>query len=233
MRIGRWEFVAVLVLYPLFCGTSVHAQNESQFWPEVDTYLNLSPRTRLFFIAGFSSDQDTRTFDGEFGPNFDFYLRPFVRPRLRDMDPSKSKLLTFRVGYRYLPSFHETSPNENRPIAELTGRFKLPWNVLLSDRNRVDFRFIEGKPFSWRYRNRVTIERNFEIHAYTFTPYLRGELYYDSRYDKIAKNAFTAGSVFPLTKRTEFELYYEDQRDSSSTPNYHTRGAGLALSLYF
>ena len=69
-------------------------------------------------------------------------------------------------------------------------------------------------------------------HTTTF-PYVRGELYYDSRYDKIAKNAFTIGIVFPLTKRTEFELYYEDQRDSSSTPNYHTRGIGLVLGLYF
>ncbi len=63
--------------------------------------------------------------------------------------------------------------------------------------------------------------------------FFRGELFYDSRFDKIAKNAFTVGSVFPITKRTEFELYYQDQRDSSTEPNYHTRGAGLALSLYF
>jgi hypothetical protein len=183
--------------------------------------------------CGLSSDQDTRTFDGEFGPNFDFYLWPLLRPRLRDMDPAESKFLTFRVGYRYLPSFHETSANENRPIAELTARFKLPWEVLLSDRNRFDFRFISGQSFSWRYRNRVTLERSFEIRKYTFTPYLRGELYYDSRYDKIAKNAFTVGSVFPMTRCTELEIYYEDQRDSSSTPNYHTRGAGIVLGLYF
>jgi hypothetical protein len=53
------------------------------------------------------------------------------------------------------------------------------------------------------------------------------------RYDKISKNAFTIGSVFPLTKRTEFEIYYEDQRDSGTSPNFHVRGAGLVLSLYF
>jgi hypothetical protein len=121
----------------------------------------------------------------------------------------------------------------NRPIAELTSRFKLPLAILLSDRNRADFRFISGKPYSWRYRNRLTLERNFSIRNYEFTPYLRGELFYDSRFDKIAKNDFTIGSVFPITKRIEFEIYYEDQRDSTVTPNYHTRGAGLVLKLFF
>jgi hypothetical protein len=65
-----------------------------------------------------------------------------------------------------------------------------------------------------------------------FTPYLRGELFYDSRFNKIAKNSFTVGSVFPITKRTEFQLYYEDQRDSSTVPHFHVRGVGAALSLF-
>jgi hypothetical protein len=62
----------------LWC-KSVQAQDRSEFWPELDTYVNLSSRTRLFFIAALSSDQDTRNVQGEFGPNFDYYLRPFAR----------------------------------------------------------------------------------------------------------------------------------------------------------
>ena len=225
--------IGSFLLSLLVCDSPLNAQDFTQFWPEVDTYVNLTSRTRLFFITAFSDDQDTRQLQGEFGPNLDFYVRPFLRPPLRDMNPAKSKFLTLRVGYRYLVDIHGDGPAENRLITEATGRFKLPAHVLLSDRSRFDFRFISDKPFSWRYRNRITFERNFSIRQYIFTPYLRGELYYDSRYDKIAKNAFSVGSVFPLTKRAEFELYYEDQRDSSSTPNYHTRGAGVVLGLYF
>jgi hypothetical protein len=146
-RCRRLLQLLVATLIVLWLPSACPAQDESQFWPEVDTYVKLSPRTRLFLIAALSSDQDTRKLEGEFGPNFDFYLRPF-RPQLRDIDPAKSKLLTFRVCYRYFPTFVGTTPGENRPIAELTGRFKLPWDVLLSDRSRVDFRFIEVKPFS-------------------------------------------------------------------------------------
>jgi len=217
----------------LLAAGAAQAQDQTEFWPEVDTYLNLNANTRLFFNAALSSDRDTRQLEGEFGPNFDFYLKPLLRARLQERDPSKSKLLTFRVGYRYLPTLRGDGPTENRPIAELTARFNLPLDVLVSDRSRFDFRFISGQPFSWRYRNRLTLERDFSIRKYRFGPYVRGELYYDSRYDKIAKNAFTAGSVFPITKRTELEVYYQDQRDSSKTPNFHTRGAGLVLSLYF
>lgn len=209
-----------------------HGQSQSNFWPEVDAYLSLSSRSRLFFIAQLSTDQDTRQIQGQFGPNLDFYLRPFLRRSLRDLDPAKSKLLTFRIGYRYLPSLRGDGPTENRPIAELTPRFKMPLAVLLSDRSRVDFRFISGKPFSWRYRNRATLERNFSIRDYRFTPYVRGELFYDSRFDKIAKNSFIIGSVFPLNRRMEVQFHYDDQRDSSTARPFHVRGAGLILGFF-
>jgi hypothetical protein len=215
-----------------FCPCS-RAQDRSEFWPEVDTYVNLSSRTRLFFITALSDDQDTQNVQGEFGPNFDFFMRPFARVYLRDEDPSKRKLLTFRVGYRYLPILRGEGANENRAIGELTSRFKLPLAILMSDRNRFDFRFVSGEDFSWRYRNRLSLERNFSIKKYEFTPYVRGEFFYDSRFEKISKNAFTVGSVFPLSKHTEFEVYYEDQRDSGTSPIFHVRGAGLVLSLFF
>jgi len=224
---ARFALCAFLLCKPTY------AQDRSEFWPEVDTYVNLSSRTRLYFIAALSGDQDTRNVQGEFGPNFDFFLRPFARVYLKDEDPAKSKLLTFRVGYRYLPIISGDDATENRAITELTARFKLPLAILMSDRNRFDFRFVSGQTFSWRYRNRLSLERNFSIKKYEFTPYVRGEFYYDSRYEKISKNAFTVGSVFPLTKHTEFEVYYEDQRDSGTSPSFHVRGAGIVLNLFF
>ena len=230
MELFRAAAIAAFLLS--FCLCSL-AQDRSEFWPEIDTYVNLSSRTGLFLISKLSSDQDSHNVHGEFGANFDFYLRPFVRVRLRDKDPSKSKLLTFRVGYRYLPILRGEGANENRAIAEATSRFNLPLHILMSDRNRFDFRFVSGQDFSWRYRNRLTLERNVAIRRYEFTPYIRGEFYYDSRLATITKNAFTIGSIFPLTKRTEFELYYEDQRDSTTSPNFHVRGVGVVLGLYF
>ena len=83
--------------------------------------------------------------------------------------------LLLRVGYRYLPSTN--GPTEHRGVVEATGRCPLKSGFLFSDRNRADFRFINGE-FSWRYRNRLTAERTVSILSYHFTPYARGEVYF-------------------------------------------------------
>ena len=64
-------FLAIVALAP-----ALHAQDQSQFWPEVDTYVNLTSRTRLFLNDSLSSDQDTRDLQGEFGANIDVFLKP-------------------------------------------------------------------------------------------------------------------------------------------------------------
>lgn len=51
---------------------------------------------------------------------------------------------------------------EHQILSEQTLRKLLPGDLLLSDRNREDFRFINGG-FSFRYRNRVTIERELPL----------------------------------------------------------------------
>jgi hypothetical protein len=223
--------VAIAFLFLAFA--YARAQDQTYVWPKLETYVKLTPRTRLLLLASLSNDQDTHHWEGEFGPNVDVFVRPFLRPKFRDLDPAKSRLLNFRLGYRYLTDFGGDDPPENRIITEATARAKVPWSILASDRNRFDWRFVDGKAFSWRYRNRLTLERNFSIRKYEFSPYIQAELFYDSRTDKIAKNVYTIGSEFPINKRSEFEMYYEDQRDSSSTPNFHARGIGLVLSLFF
>jgi hypothetical protein len=220
----------LVLLGLLFCAPGLSAQEQTQLWPEVDTYVRLSPRTGFMFTTEFNSDPHAGTLQGELGPNFDVYLRPFLRPRLRDLDPSKSKLLTFRAGYRYLPSIAGNKPAENRPLVELTARFHVPLAILLSDRSREEFRFIADKPFATRYRNRLSLERNFSIRNYRFTPYARDEVFYANR--QISANTTTIGSIFPVNRRAELEFYWKTQRSTTSTPSAFTYGAGAILSLY-
>jgi hypothetical protein len=224
--------IVLALLGLLLSCPALWAQEQAEFQPEADTYVNLSSPTRLALVTELNSHPQSDNLVGEFGPNFDFYLRPFLRPRLRDLDPAKSKLLTFRIGYRYFPSLIGDRPTENRPLVEMTPRFHFPLATLFSDRNRGEFRFISGKSFSWRYRNRASLERNFAIRKYYFTPYLRDEIYYDSRVHNISLNAFSAGGIFPTSKRTELEVYYKDQRSIAAAQAVHIRGAGLILSLY-
>ena len=169
--------------------------------------------------------------------NVDLHLKPFrERPTtlLYRLDESKNRLLLVRAGYRYLPSY-TGGANENRGVLEVTPRYPLIGllgHVLVSDRNRVDFRLIEGA-YSWRYRNRLSAEREFSIGRVRLGPYTRFEFYYDSRFDKWSRSELTLGSSFPVTRHWELEAYYDYQNDTSESPHRHTRALGAVTTFYF
>lgn len=198
-----------------------------QHWPEIDTYVNLNSRVRASFFAA-------RTDDGltpesiQVGPNLDIFLKPFLRKRLRTHDMAAHKYLMFRVGYRY--STGPDQPAENRPIVEVTPRFPLPVEMLLSVRNRADLRWIDGK-FSWRYRPRVMLERSMTVSRVSVTPYARAELFYDSRYETWNQNAYCLGATFSVRQYFDIEPFYEHRNNSRSSPA-HINAFGLTLSFY-
>jgi hypothetical protein len=209
------------------------AQTQSlQGWPELDTYLQLNSNVRVSFFAAATRENREGT-SAELGPNIDFFLKPLLKLKkitIFELDPSKSRLLTLRLGYRYMPSTE--GPTEHRGLLEATGRYPLVRGVLLSDRNRLDFRSIDGE-FAWRYRNRITAERTLPLRSYHFTPYIRAEVYYDSSFHKWSRTAESVGSIFPIGKRFELEPYYEHQNETGTAPNRQVNAVGLVLSLYF
>jgi hypothetical protein len=216
-----------------FLSVTMAAQNQSlQAWPEIDGYLRLNSSFRVSFFAA-TTKEDRQGTSAEMGPNIDFFLKPLVKLKritVFQLDQAKDRPLMLRLGYRYMPSTN--GPTEHRGLVEATARYPLVRGVLLSDRNRVDFRDIAGE-FSWRYRNRLAAERTLAINDYHFTPYIRGEAYYDSRFQKWSKTAETFGIVFPIKKRFEIEPYYEHQNDTGTAPNQQVNAFGFVWSLYF
>jgi Protein of unknown function (DUF2490) len=103
---------------------------------------------------------------------------------------------------------------------------------LLSDRNRADLDW-QNLSFSWRYRNRVEIERTFRIGSYRPAPNVGVEFFYDSRYDKWSDTAIYAGCLFPIGKHLGFEPYYQHQNNTGKSPNSQLNQLGLILNLYF
>src|SRR5580700_6473459 len=150
-------------LAALLCSGAHAQETQTQQLPEIDTYVNLTDRYRLMFLASRSDDGNTVD-SAQIGTNLDINFRPLKRRPLRTNDSSKSNFLTFRIGYQYLKNFDK--PNENRVQMALTSHFHLPWSLELSERNRFDLRVISDQ-FSWRYRNRLTL-------VFLFHP-MRGE----------------------------------------------------------
>ena len=211
-----------------FLSPSMRAQQtQTQQIPRIETFVGLTDRYRLMFRASQSTDGSTVN-SAQFGPNLDINIRPLRRIILRTNNSENNTFVTFRVGYQYLKNLHR--PDENRIPLQVTSRFHLPWSMELAERNRVDLRLINHL-FSWRYRNRITIQRSFSVRLFSFSPYARGEAFYDSRQSGWTKNTYSFGSIFPVRRRFELEGYYERENTTGGSPP-HLNGIGGTLYVY-
>jgi hypothetical protein len=225
-----WILPATAMLV-LFFAQPARGQTK-QFWPEIDVFVKINPRVRLYFMAAGTKENGKNT-DVDLGASIDFFTKPLRKLRrvgVLQVDESKSNLLLFRVGYHYIPS--RQGPAESRIVLEGSPRVPLKAGAVFSNRNRVEFRFINGE-FSWRFRHRLGIERTFAIRKYEITPYARAELYYDGTYKKWSRTALTAGCVFPVRKRSEIEAYFEHQNRTETSPNRQLNAIGVQLNLSF
>ena len=229
----------LLLLLVALGGRAARAQEPTpsrEFWPEVDVYIHLKPELRLYFLATVSKSVE----DGEFRNSQAYEAQ--VGAHL-DYIPNEHVIL--RAGYRYGSSVGGDSDpfKEHRFLTEQTLRKSLPGGLVLSDRNREDFRFVNGD-FSFRYRNRVTVEREIPLfRKRTITPYASGEVFYDTRYGIWNRNRYAVGVQVSLRRgelmRTLLprrqgilDIYFMRQNDSRSD-SPHVNALGAALSFYF
>jgi hypothetical protein len=222
---SRW------ILLACFACLAAHAQ-DNQFLPEVDGYLKVNPSIQVYLQA----KDDREGGDPEqftFGPSIQFYRKPLLKLKnitLFDLDDAKSRPLVIESGYRVITA--PNTPVENRAIEAVTCHLPLFAGILLVDRNRADLDWQNGS-FSWRYRNKLTLERTFAVRSYHLIPYLAAEPFYESQYSKWSTTDLYAGSLFPVGRHVQFNLYYEHENDTGKKPNRQNNYVGLALYLYF
>jgi len=229
LRGHAWAALLVLLL-----AIPAGAQTTKQVWPEVSAFVKLNDQMRLYFLSTTVKENKEST-EVELGPNFDIYLKPLKKnPKflLLRLDESKNRPLMVRVGYRYIHPIIGDGSKEHRGVLEATARFPLVIGMLLSDRSRMDLRSVGGE-YSWRYRNRLTAEGNFSVGRVKMNPYVRAEVYYDSRYSKWSRTALTAGSAFPISRHFELESYFEHQNSTGGSSNQELNAVGAVFNLYF
>jgi len=223
--------IIFVMAFALFNGGAIRAQT-AEALPEVDMYFKLNPTWRVFVQAK-DTKEDAKPGQAEVGPSVQYYANGFLRS-LRDknehLDDSKSTVLVLDAGYRYL--FPSSSPAENRIRIDETLHFPTLGRLLISDRSREDLDWSEGE-FTWRYRNRLTVEHDEKIRSYKFTPYVGVEPYYESQYGKWSTTALYAGVILPLGRQAGFTPYYEHQNNTGGSSNKQLNGVGLILELYF
>jgi len=208
----------------------------NEFWPEIDVYINVKPKVRLYLLGTISKSVE----DGEIrkAQGFEAQIGAHV-----DYIPNDHVIL--RAGYRFGTSVGDADEpyKEHRVLTEQTLRKLLPGELLLSDRNREDFRFVNGD-FSFRYRNRVSIEREVDLfRGRTITPYASAEIFYDTRTSAWNRNRFAVGfqqslrrgplrKILLPKRQVILDLYFMRQNDSRSETQ-HVNAIGAALAFYF
>jgi hypothetical protein len=220
-----------LSLFFLIVGGRVVSAQETQFLPEVDEYLNLNSKVRLRVQAKDTREGGDPT-QASIGSDLYLYTKPLIKLKnvtAFDLDDTKSRPLVFSAGYHYLAS--PSSPSTNR--LELTATFHLPMKpgVLISDTNRADLDWSDGD-FTWRYRNKLELEKPLTIRSYHPAPYSSVEVYYESKYQKVSTTEIYVGCLFPIRKRFELDPYYEHQNNTGKSHNSQLHGIGLILNIY-
>lgn len=236
MKKGRIILVLVfLLLVGVDAGAQSSPDTQKEFWPEVQAFIELNPKFRIFLNASVSKSVEDgeilkgNAYEGLVGAHLDYV-------------PNQHFFL--RVGYRFIKSLEDIDPyEEHRIVVEQHLRKLLKGDILLSDRNREDFRFVNGD-FSFRYRNRLTLEREFIVKNRSLTPYASGEIFYDSRFDVWNRNRYSVGMVVSIKRRhaplkmlfpkrdVTLDLYYMRQNDSRSSPA-QVNGFGIAVGIHF
>lgn len=224
----QWLKIALSLL---FACVSARAQSV-QFLPELDTYLKLNSMVRAYFEAKDDRDGGDPT-QATLGPSIQLYLKSLVKLKditAFDLDDAKPRPMVLEAGYRSITA-PDAAP-ENRFLTSVTFHYPLTARILLTDRNRADLDWKDGK-FSWRYRNKLTFERTFAIYSYHLIPYAAVEPYYESQYKKWSTTSIYAGCLLPVGKYVEFNPYYEHDNNTGKHPNQQVNSVGLAVYLYF
>lgn len=206
---------------------------EAEFWPATEARVEFSDNWRLGGLVGLRKGDESsyRQLDSAVG--FGYRWKRIAKRHLENIDPDKEHTFLLGGGYENLYTLQsgKSPKNENRAILESLSGFRPLSSLLARDRNRIEFRWINGI-YSTRYRNNVMLENDVKVHSFQFSPYASAEVFYDSAKNSWNEEQFTAGVQWPFRRLFMLQTYYLRQHCTTSNPHYLNVG-GLTLNFYF
>ena len=225
----------VATFFVLAIGLAVRAQvNESvfEFDPELRVNFELSEKVRLELASGCERTERLSRVKCKVSAGASYRIKPFVKQTRDDPNDDKRHTLVVASYYEYSHSTEDLSEtSEHRIIVDATPRYLFPSRLLLSDRSRSEFRWVNGD-YRFRYRNRLKFERPVAFGKLKLTPHGSVEGYWDQHYDRWSKFKWIAGTEIPIGKRASIDAYYEYQH-CVVCESSHIHVFGLSLELFF
>jgi hypothetical protein len=227
--------VLFFLVIPLLIAGRARAQTpaaENEVWPKVSASFELRPQTRLQVFGELQNGEDFPYIQWKVGAMINYRMKRILHRGETGIDEEDEHRLVFGAGYEYL----QTTPSdkvkrENRITVQGTGRHRPGAGFLLTDRNRVEFRWVNGV-YDFRYRNKLTFNRAFRVNKFRFTPYASGELFWDRNHHSWNENQFSFGVQLPYKNRLMLDTYYLHQ-NCTTCSQQHINVFGLTLNIYF
>jgi hypothetical protein len=214
-KVTWWLAFAFVWLAPAVVRAQADVLPANEFWPKLNINFDLPGRNRLqTFVA--KENGDAFGFDQfKTGVTFSHRMKRFVNGFHDDPDDERQHYLVLGVGYEYLRSDQTGRfKNENRILIEATPRYTPGAGILITDRNRAEFRWVEGR-YDFRYRNKLTVDRLFKLGTVKLTPYVAGELFWARNVHAWNENQISAGAIWSHRHFLALDLYYVRQNCTS------------------
>lgn len=233
MRVTRTLGLFVIFALPFWSASSFAQETDDagfELRPKLTVAIELFSRTRV-----------ETWIERQHGTNFSFNrcrsgallthrMKPILKTHRRDIDDNQEHHLVFGAGYEYLHTVQNGKTKiENRILAQMTPH-ALVMGLLLADRNRGEFRWVNGA-YDFRYRNKLVISGRLQAGAFRYTPYVSGELYYDRNHAAWNQSQYGFGTEFPYRKRLMLDTYFLHQNCTSCDKN-PVNMLGATLNLY-
>jgi hypothetical protein len=206
-------------------------ETSGAFWPMLDLHAQLTSNLRLLASGELKKDQDVPYQQADFGVGIGRQWVRFSRRNSANIDPDKEHVLVTGLGYEYLHTIQSGANSfENRLVAQVIPRTRPGDPLLLEDRNRIEFRWVDGE-YSTRYRNRLSAEVDVALGEVKLAPYASAEFFYDISDGAWKQQQYAAGLRWPYRRLLRVDTYYLRQNCGSCTPE-HLNVFGLSLSFF-
>ena len=203
-----------------------------EFDPGVTIGLELTRRVRLNFATGREKNDELDAAKWKVSAGASFRTKSLFQHFVDSADSDKQHVLVLGAGYEYsIANEAGERSTEHKLMFDGTGRYAVRGKLLVSDRSRFEFRWVNGDNH-FRYRNRLMAERPLRIRKVTVTPYVSAEAYWDQRYKQWNKFEFAGGVEIPFIRRTTIDVYYNRTRCVTCSTG-HTNVLGLTINFFF
>jgi hypothetical protein len=214
------------------CGQSPRQTTETEVWPEVDAHVQFASNLRVLAFTGLEQGVGYSFQQWYTAAALGYQFKPILREHLRNIDPDKERHFLFGGGYEFLRTSQSgTVKDENRITVDMTLGFRPTSTFLARDRNWVELRWINGA-YSTTYRNMLSVERDFLVHGFRFTPYGSAEVFYNGAQHSWNQEWYTAGIEWPYKRLLMVDTYYRRENCDSCNPTSWNVG-GVTLNFFF